>query len=104
MILIGRKHLLNDTRIDFLGIADEFQIDHALQYWNWITFRRVSFFAIIRLPSLPEMPQASAAQLVDLAHNLLVERAGQHHLDHFDGRCVRYPKAAGELAVDAQPV
>ena len=45
-----------------------------------------------------------AAKPVDLAHDLLVDRAGQHHLDDLDGRGVGHAQAAGELALDVQPI
>ena len=45
-----------------------------------------------------------AAGLVDVADDLLVDRAGQHHLDDLDGRGVGDAQAAGELRLDAEPV
>ena len=44
-----------------------------------------------------------AAKLVDLADNLLVDRARENHLDHFDRRRVGHAKPGGKLAFDAQP-
>ena len=45
-----------------------------------------------------------AAGRVDEADDLLVDRAGQHHLDDLDGRRVGDAQAAGELRLDAEPL
>ena len=39
-----------------------------------------------RLPSLPERPTALPPAALMRGDDLLVDRAGQHHLDHLDGR------------------
>ena len=54
------------------------------------------------LPSLPHSPIGLAAGGVDEADDLLVDRAGQHHLDDFDGRGVGDAQAGGEFRLDAE--
>ena len=49
-------------------------------------------------------PDGAAAGLVDEADELLVDRAGQHHLDDLDGLLVGDAQAAGELRLDAEPL
>ena len=39
-----------------------------------------------------------------MADDLLVDRAGQHHLDDLDGRRIGDAQAARELRLDAEPV
>ena len=38
------------------------------------------------------------------AHDLLVDRAGEHHLDHLDGRRVGDAQAVDEGARDVEPL
>ncbi len=45
-----------------------------------------------------------AAGTVDRRDDLLIDRAGQHHLDDFDGRGVGDAQPVGELALDLQLV
>ncbi len=53
---------------------------------------------------LAAQPDGAAAGLVDVADDLLVDRAGQHHLDDLDGRRVGDAQARGELRLDAEPL
>jgi hypothetical protein len=50
------------------------------------------------------MPTALAAGGVDRRHDLLVDRAGKHHLDHFHGRGVGDPEAVDEARLDIEPL
>ncbi len=45
-----------------------------------------------------------AARRVDRRDDLLVDRAGQHHLDDLDGCRIGHAQAALELALDGKPV
>ena len=51
---------------------------------------------------LAAQPDGLAAGGVDVADDLLVDRAGQHHLDDLDGRRVGDAQAAGEFRLDAE--
>src|SRR5262249_57187657 len=44
-----------------------------------------------------------AALRIDRCDDLLVDRSGQHHLDHLDGLAVGHAQAALELAPDVEP-
>ena len=62
---------------------------------------RVSLRAITILPSLPHSPIGLAAGFVDVADHLFVDRAGQHHLDDFERRCVGDAQPRGKLRLHA---
>ena len=63
---------------------------------------RVTLRAVTMLPSLPHSPIGLAAGGVDVADDLLVDRAGQHHLDDLDGRLVGDAQAVDEFRLDAE--
>ncbi len=44
------------------------------------------------------------AELIDLADDLLVDRARENHLDDLDGGGVGHAQAAGEFALDVEPL
>src|SRR5690606_7834424 len=45
----------------------------------------------------------AATRLIELRHDLLVDRSGKNHLDNLDGRLVGDAQPAGKLALDAEP-
>ena len=68
-----------------------------------IDLRSCQFFRYQEIAILAGDAAGVAAKLVDLADDLLVDRARENHLDHFHRRRVGHAKPAGELALDAQP-
>ena len=51
---------------------------------------------------LAAQADGAAALVVDVADDLLVDRAGQHHFDDFHGRLVGDAQAVGEFRLDAE--
>src|SRR5581483_8434020 len=62
---------------------------------------RVTLRAVTMLPSLPHRPMALPPAAL-IADDLLVDRAGQHHLDDLDGLGVGDAQPGGEFRLDAQ--
>ncbi len=54
------------------------------------------------MPSLPHKTDGAPAFRIDEADDLLVDRAGQHHFDDFDGGLVGDAQAAGKFRLDAE--
>ena len=65
---------------------------------------RVSLVASISCASLPDRPTACAARGVDRGHDLLVDAAGEHHLDDLDRRRIGHPQPLDELALDLEAI
>ena len=63
---------------------------------------RVTLRAVHHVAVLAAQPDGLAAGGVDVADDLLVDRAGQHHLDDLDGRGVGDAQAGGEFRLDAE--
>ena len=66
------------------------------------TIVRVTFSATHHVAVLAAQADGLAARLVDVADDLLVDRAGQHHLDDLDGRVVGDAQPGGEFRLDAE--
>jgi hypothetical protein len=56
----------------------------------------------MKWPSLPVRPDGLAARLVDERHDVLVDEAAQHHLDHVERLLVGDAHALDELALLAE--
>ena len=95
--------MLEHGEVDFLRLADEAEIDDLFD----IRIRdrrtvRVTLRACTMLPSLPHSPIGLAAGGVDVADDLLVDRAGQHHFDDLDGSGIGNAQAVDEFRLDAE--
>ena len=88
-----------------LRLADEAEIDHLLDVGIRDRRRWAGDLAgQHHVAVLAAQPDRLAAGLVDVAHDLLVDRAGEHHLDDLDGRGVGDAQAGGEFRLDAEPL
>jgi hypothetical protein len=65
---------------------------------------RLTLRAVHHVAVLAAQADRLAAGLVDEADDLLVDRAGQHHLDDLDGGGVGDAQAGGEFRLDAEPL
>ena len=63
---------------------------------------RVTLRACHHVAVLAAQPDGLAAGGVDVADDLLVDRAGQHHLDDLDGGGIGDAQAGGEFRLDAE--
>ena len=99
---LAAEHLLEHGGVDLVGLADEAEVDDVLDVAA--AAARVTLRAITMLPSLPHRPIARPPCGVDRADDLLVDRAGEHHLDDLDRRLVGDAQAGGELRLDAELV
>ena len=65
---------------------------------------RVTFFGEDHVAVLAGQADRLAALGVDRHHDLFVDRAGKHHLDHFDGALVGDAEPGAEFRLDAELV
>ena len=95
-------HLLEDGGVDLVGIADEAEIDHLLDVGIRIDHGAGDLLRLHHVAVLAAQADGLAAGGVDVADDLLVDRAGQHHLDDLDGLLVGDAQAGGEFRLDAE--
>ena len=102
--MTGRNLPCSRVWISFLvhldHIADKADVDH-LDAAVFILDLLQHLFAEEQVAVLAGKADRAAAMLVEVADDLLVDLAGQHHLHHRHGRFVGYPHAADELGDDA---
>ena len=91
-------------RIDRHGIADEAEIDDLLDIRAGIAPAPLEPLGPHQIGVLAGDADRLAALAVDGGDDLLVDRAGQHHLDHLDRLPVGDAQAAFELALDVEPL
>ena len=86
---------------DFLRLADEAEIDHALDFRAGIDHGARQLARDHHIAVLAAQAHGLAAGLVDVADHLFVDRAGQHHFDDFERRGVGDAQPRGELRLHA---
>ena len=91
-------------RIHHLGLADEAEIDHLLHLAVGIAHGARRLLDGDEIAVLAAEADGPAALGVERRNDLLVDGAGQHHLDDFHGGAVGDAQAVLELALDAELV
>ena len=87
--------------VDLLRLADEAEIDHLLDLRIGIDHGARELARHHHVAVLAAQPDRLAAGSVDVADHLLVDRAGEHHLDDFQRPLVGDAQAGGVLRLDA---
>jgi hypothetical protein len=101
---LGLQHRVENRAIHVLGLADEAEIDRLLGVRFGIDRGAHGLACPHHHAVLARQADGAAALRPDPADDLLVDGAGEDHLDHLDGRLVRDPQAAGEGGLNAELV
>jgi hypothetical protein len=104
-----RDHLrarqqVEQRAVDLDRLADEAEIEHALDVGIGIDHGLARLFGEDHVAVLAAQADRPLALGVDERDDLLVDRAGQHHLDDLDRLLVGDAQAALEFRFDAQLV
>ena len=83
-------------------LADKAKVGHALGPGLRIACAPLQRCRLDEAAVLAAEADCGAALRVDRGHDLLVDGAGEHHLDDFDGRCIGDAQAVDEIALDAE--
>ena len=94
--------LVEHGDIDFVRLADEAEVDDFLDIGIRIDHGARHLARLHHVAVLAAQPDRLAAGGVDVADDLLVDRAGQHHFDDLDGLGVGDAQAGGEFRFDAE--
>ena len=89
-------------RIDLGRLADQAQVEDALDVGVGVALGPAQPLRLDQVAVLAGQADGEAAGRVDGRDDLLVDRAGEHHLDDVDGLLVGHPQAVDELALDLE--
>ena len=89
-------------RIDVLGLADKAQIHLRLFAGRGVGLGHRQLTGDHQIAVLARKPHRAAARGIDAGDDLLVDRAGQHHLHHLDRRLVGDAQPIDEGGVDVE--
>ena len=98
----GAEQHVDDRAVDRLRLADEAEIDHLLDIGIGIDLGARHLLGDDHVAVLAGQADRLAALGVDRHDDLLVDRAGQHHLDDVDGALVGDPQPGAELGLDVE--
>ena len=94
--------LVEQGQVDLLRLADETEVDHLFDPRIRIDHGPRRLGGGHHVAVLAAQADGLAARLVDVADELLVDRAGQHHLDDLDGGGIGDAQPRGEFRLDAE--
>ena len=102
-----RDHLLAENgveneQIDRVRFADETEVDDLLDIGIGIDHGARDLLGLHHVAVFAAQADGLAAGVVDVADDLFVDRAGQHHFDDVDGGGVGDAQARGEVGFDAE--
>ena len=98
---LGARQEVEQRAVDLDWLADEAEVEHALDVGIGILDLLLRLLGKHHVAVLAAQPDRPLALGVDQRHDLLVDRAGQHHLDDLDRLLVGHPEPALEPRLDA---
>ena len=101
---VGALVEAQDVRVDLARLADQAEVEDALDVGVGIALGPTQPLRPDQVAVLAGQADREAAGVIDRRDDLLVDRAGQHHLDDVDGLLVGDAQAVDELALDLQPI
>ena len=99
---LAADQLVQECGVDLVRVADKAEVDHLLDVGIGIDHGAGHLFRPHHVAVLAAEADGLAAGGVDEADDLLVDRAGQHHLDDLDGLLVGDAQARGKFRLDAE--
>ena len=97
------QHRVEDAAFHMLRLAHEAEIDLLLGLALRVDHGARRLAGADHVAVLAAEADGATALGRDPADDLFVDRAGEHHLDHLDGRLVGDAQASAELRLNAEP-
>ena len=102
---VGLTEEIEDRTVHIHRTADKAVVERAFNGGFGIALRLpTQRFRVKQSGVLARQSNRAAARLVDVGHDLLVDAARQHHLDHLGRLAVGHAEAVHERGLDLQPL